>query len=186
MRLQGQREGSRKSTTQLLTYSLSSPTASLFSLCEHRDKGWIHGLFKSPGGPFSSSHQLLSIHLAHFLKAYSPGTGKVGVLQLLQAQSQGSQPNGARHELQSRDRVTSCLPLTCMWRQREGHKSKPLADSKDCALGNLYLGTILVVFWPNRKIISHFYELCLSWARLWIQNTLWLIINGDSSFFFFW
>lgn len=73
----------------------TSPTASLFSLCEHRDKGWIHGLLKSPGGPFSSSHQLLSIHSAHFLKAYSPGTGKVGVPRLPQAQSQGSQPNGA-------------------------------------------------------------------------------------------
>lgn len=35
-------------------------------------------LLKIPGGPFSSSHQLLSVHSAHFLKAYSPGLGKWG------------------------------------------------------------------------------------------------------------
>ena len=38
---------------------------------------------KAPGGTASFSHQLLSTHTAHFLKAQSPGTGQEEVLPLL-------------------------------------------------------------------------------------------------------
>lgn len=49
-----------------------------FQPCEHRDKSWIHGPFKSPWRSSLIFSQLLTVHSAHFLKAYSPGLGKWG------------------------------------------------------------------------------------------------------------
>lgn len=52
----------------------------------------------------------MSTHSPHFLKAHSPGAGQLGVLLLLQAWSQGSQPNGGRCGRGSRAHRVTLLP----------------------------------------------------------------------------
>jgi hypothetical protein len=47
----------------------------------------------APGGPFSFSHQLLSTHSTHFLKAAPLGPGQMGVVLLPQGWSQDRQAN---------------------------------------------------------------------------------------------
>lgn len=105
MGLQGQGEDSGNRQTGRLSdsappYSLSSPAASLSQLCEQRQalNSWP---LKAPGGPFSSSLQLLPIHLAHFLKAHSPGPGTWGFWAPAGTEL-GSQPHGGGRGLQSR------------------------------------------------------------------------------------
>lgn len=171
-----------KRRPQLLTSSLSGPAAKpIFLLCEHKDKSWIHGFFKSPWSSILIFPPAAVYSLSPFPESAFPWGRASGSPAAPPLWSQGSQPNGGGGGRGSRADTEEpcCLPSRG---KSKGRISRLWANSKDSSLDNLCLGPILVTFWPNGKIISPFLELCPHWARLCIHSTLWFIRNSDRTF----
>lgn len=154
MRLPGQGEDSRTQTQDSFLpthYPALLPACSNCVSTERRAE--FMALLKAPGGPFSSSHQLLSVHSAHFLKAYSPGLGKWGFC--CSSRLGGGKPaqggwQGAPEQRQSHQLLPIARPA-----KLEGRTEKEAPGwLQDPSLGSLLPGDMLVVQTQREDSIS--------------------------------